>query len=243
MEKCTFCEHPINENDKYCRFCGKATGTTESRFSGTAYILETVQSRFIAWLISGYQLWEKNPVYYLGFGLLLMFVTIMPGLNILAFICSGAIIGIFFKGIGIVEKGETITFSKIERELSSLWGYILVVQLIVLIILLAASIVYWIPALLIAPFFLFVVPVTLKDLLPLSEIFAKSVQMGRNNYILLLTATIFIFLINWAAYSLLPILLFLTIPYSLTILYSAFNELEAEYEETEIMPSNTVFID
>ena len=164
-------------------------------------------------------------------------------INILAFICSGAIIGIFFKGIGIVEKGETITFSKIERELSSLWGYILVVQLIVLIILLAASIVYWIPAILIAPFLLFVVPVTLKDLLPLSEIFAKSVQMGRNNYILLLTATIFIFLINWAAYSLLPILLFLSIPYSLTILYTAFNELEAEYEETEMVPTNTVFID
>ena len=243
MEKCTSCEHPINENDKYCRFCGKASGTTKSRYSGTAYILENVKSRFIAWLISGYQLWEKNPVYYLGFGLLLMFVTIMPGLNILAFICSGAIIGIFFKGIGIVEKGETITFSKIERELSSLWGYILVVQLIVLIILLAAGIVYWIPAILIAPFFLFVVPVTLKDLLPLSDIFAKSVQIGRNNYILLLTATIFIFLINWAAYSLLPILLFLSIPYSLTILYTAFNELEAEYEETEMMPTNTVFID
>lgn len=234
---CQYCNATISEDDEFCPSCGKKISTeSESKahlfhFNGVG-----IKNTVLSWIYGAWKLWKKNPVFLLGMGLFLMALALIPGLNVLSLLLSGAIFGLVFSSLEMIDKGEIPTLDKLFAVLKNLWVYLILVQLIALIVISFASIFYWIPALLVAALFLFIIPITIDEPVTISEIFEKSYYLARNNYASVLTAVALITLINMAVFFLLPIALFFSIPYSFCMIYVSFLSLDTVQNEVKSNP-------
>lgn len=234
---CQYCNATVSEDDEFCPSCGKKIlAEKESKAHFFHFNGVGIKNTVLSWIYGAWKLWKKNPVFLLGMGLVLMALTLIPGLNVLALLLSGAILGLVFSSLEMIDKGEIPSLDKLFATLENLWVYLILVQLIALIVISFASIFYWIPALFVAALFLFIIPITVDKPTTIAEIFEKSYYLARNNYASVFTAIALITLINVAIFFLLPILLFFSIPYSLCMVYVSFLSLDTVPDEVKSTP-------
>lgn len=235
---CHNCGHEIQKSEEYCHFCGAEKSKEDnSRARQFMHFNSTgLKNTVLGWLYSSLQLWKKNPVYFLGMGLVIMGVTLIPGLNILGLLLSGAILGLVFSSIQMIDNGEVPTLDKLKTFLENMWIYLVLIQLIVLLLVSFATIFFWVPAFFVATFFLFVIPVAIKDPVSISKVFEKSYDLARSNYWSVFVIVLLLSAINAFAYWLFPLLLCVSIPYSVCMIYISFNDLNAAPEKMEQLP-------
>ena len=235
---CHNCGHEIQKSEKYCHFCG-AEKSKEDKSQARQFMLFNgigLKNTVLGWLYSSLRLWKKNPVYFLGMGLVIMGIILIPGLNILGILLSGAILGLIFSSIQMIDNGEVPTFDKLKTFLENMWIYLVLIQLIVLLFVSFATIFYWVPAFFVAAFFIFVIPVAIKDPVSISQVFERSYDLARSNYWSVFIIVLAMTGINALAYWLFPLLLCVSIPYSVCVIYVSFNDLSAAPEEVEHLP-------
>jgi hypothetical protein len=197
----------------------------------TADDASRIKTWIVSWAYGSIQIWKKSPVYFLGSGLALIFLFLLPGINILALVASGVVLGLFFQSLNIIEEGETVSFDKLDSSLRPLAGYLVLIQIINILVFLLLTAVHWFAALLVVPFILFTIPLAMEEPMPLSELLERSFQIGRDNYLVLLALTLLLFSANYLIYAFIPILLFISLPYSFIMIYLSFRELERTTEK------------
>ena len=224
---CHQCGHEIKKSDDYCHFCGTKKSKTDSsisshfsQFNGTG-----LKNTVFGWLYSSLQLWKKNPVYFLGIGLIIMGIILIPGLNVLAALLSGAILGVVFSSVQMIDNDEVPTIAKLQSFLKDMWIYLVLIQLIVILLVSFATIFFWIPAFFVAAFFLYVIPAAIQDPVSISTIFEKSYDLARIDYWSVLVAVLILTFINAIAFLVFPLFLCATIPYSVCVIHISYKDL------------------